>query len=109
LREKKCAACTKDTPLLGSDQVSTLIGQLGQGWQVEGKKLTKRFPFSNFVKPMQLANAVAAVAEAEHHHPDLSIKWGELKVEIWTHAIDALSENDFILAAKIDQCAKELA
>jgi 4a-hydroxytetrahydrobiopterin dehydratase len=109
LHQKKCSVCTGDTPALLGDQVTTLLTQLEDGWQLQaGKKLTKKFPFKNFAQPMQLANAVAQVAEAENHHPDLQIKWGELKVDIWTHAIDGLSENDFILAAKIDKCATQM-
>jgi 4a-hydroxytetrahydrobiopterin dehydratase len=54
---------------------------------------------------MSLAERVAAVAEEEQHHPDLLVRWGELKVELWTHKIDGLTESDFILAAKIDKCA----
>jgi 4a-hydroxytetrahydrobiopterin dehydratase len=109
LHQRKCSVCTGDTPALSADQVTTLLSQLEDGWQLEaGKKLTKKFPFKNFAKPMQLANAVAHVADGDNHHPDLLIKWGELQVQIWTHAIDALSENDFILAAKIDQCATDM-
>ena len=55
---------------------------------------------------MNLAEKVARIAEEENHHPDLLVRWGELKVEIWTHKIGALTENDFILAAKINQSAK---
>jgi len=109
LHEKKCAACHGDTPALSPDEVETLLGQLHGGWQIEaGKKLVKKFPFKNFSAPMQLANAVAVVADSENHHPDLLVKWGELKVEIWTHAIDALSESDFVLAAKIDECRAKM-
>lgn len=69
------------------------------------KRLTKNYAFDNFKQSMDLAKQIADIAEKERHHPDLLVRWGELKVEIWTHAIDALSENDFILAAKIEEIA----
>jgi 4a-hydroxytetrahydrobiopterin dehydratase len=70
---------------------------------VEDHHLAARFDFKDFVEALSFANEVGRVAEAEGHHPELCLSWGWLKVRIWTHAIDGLSENDFILAAKIDQ------
>ena len=70
---------------------------------VDERRLTRTFRFDDFAGPMGLANRIAEVAEAEGHHPDLHVHWGRLEVEITTHAIRGLSENDFILAAKIDR------
>jgi 4a-hydroxytetrahydrobiopterin dehydratase len=106
LTEKKCTACSGDVPALTQAQIASLKGEV-QGWQVEGeKRLWKSFRFDNFQKAMNLAEKIARIADEENHHPDLLVRWGELKVEIWTHKIDALTENDFILAAKIDECAR---
>jgi len=76
-----------------------------KGWSLsaDAKKISKEFTFKNFLEAMHFANTVAQVAEAEGHHPDLHIGWGKVVVETSTHSIGGLSENDFILAAKIDQ------
>ena len=71
-------------------------------WVIEDGHLVKRFKMADFMAPMHLANKVADLAESVSHHPDLHVRWGELKVIIWTHSIDGLSLADFILAAKID-------
>lgn len=75
-----------------------------QGWAPteDGKSIVKQFKFANFLDAMAFANKVAPLAEREGHHPDLCISWGKVVVELSTHAIRGLSENDFILAAKID-------
>lgn len=77
------------------------------GWVVEkgAKKISKQFKFKNFLEAMDFANKITPIAEAEGHHPDLGIGWGSVGVELSTHAIKGLSENDFILAAKIDKIA----
>ena len=76
-----------------------------KGWTLakDFKKISKKFTFNNFVEAMEFANKITPVAESEGHHPDLSIGWGRVEVELTTHAIGGLSENDFILAAKIDK------
>jgi 4a-hydroxytetrahydrobiopterin dehydratase len=73
------------------------------GWRIEEGHLVKRLKMADFMAPMSLANKIADLAERVSHHPDLHVRWGELKVIIWTHSIDGLSVADFILAAKIDQ------
>lgn len=106
LADKKCLPCGGGIPALTSSEYEGLLSELN-GWEVlEGKKLKKRYKFKNFRGAMDMAKKVAEIAEAQNHHPDLLVRWGELGIEIWTHAIGGLSENDFILAAKIDQdCA----
>ena len=75
------------------------------GWMVVdgGHLLAKSFHFKNFKQTMEFVNQIAAIAEGEGHHPDLTISYGDVGVELMTHAIGGLSENDFIVAAKIDQ------
>jgi len=103
LADKRCTPCEGGTPPLTAEQVKPLLAQL-DGWKVEeGKKLTKSFRFDNFVQAVDFVNAITPVAETEGHHPDLYVRWGEVRVYLWTHAIDGLSENDFILASKIDR------
>jgi 4a-hydroxytetrahydrobiopterin dehydratase len=108
LAEKKCLPCTGKTPALDEKEIAALSGELEPQWHVlNGKKLSRSFQFDNFLKPMRFAKLLADIAEEQQHHPDLIIRWGELKIELWTHAINGLSEADFILAAKFDQCARE--
>ena len=81
-----------------------LLGQLSPGWQLNQEgHLERTYPFTNFVRALEFANKVGAVAEAEGHHPDLHIAWGKCRVEIWTHKIQGLTESDFYLAAKADR------
>ena len=72
--------------------------KLSEDW----KKISRTFKFKDFKAAMEFANKIADVAEAEGHHPDLKVSWGKVRVELWTHSIGGLSENDFIMAAKID-------
>jgi 4a-hydroxytetrahydrobiopterin dehydratase len=84
-------------------EAERLRGQL-DGWQtVDGKKLRKAYKFPDFAKAVDFVNAITPVAEAEGHHPDLLVRWGEVRVDLSTHAVRGLTENDFILAAKIDR------
>lgn len=79
-----------------------------QGWTVArgAQKISKKFTFKNYVEAMDFANKITPIAESEGHHPDLSIGWGKVEIDLTTHAIDGLSENDFIVAAKIDKVIK---
>ena len=103
LAERHCVPCEGGTPPLTGSKIEPLLAEL-EGWEVqEGKRLTKTYRFPDFVKAVDFVNAITPVAEAEGHHPDLTVGWGEVGVTLWTHAIGGLSENDFILAAKIDR------
>lgn len=78
--------------------------ELGSGWEVvSDHHLRKTFEFDDFVGALEFVNRVGELAEEEGHHPDLHLTWGEATVELWTHAIDGLSDNDFIMAAKIEE------
>lgn len=104
LKEKHCVPCEGGAIPLDANQISRLKKKLVFGWQiVENKKLLKKFPFANFKRGMAFAQDIAAIAESENHHPDLCIHFNRVEVELSTHAIDGLSENDFILAARIDE------
>jgi 4a-hydroxytetrahydrobiopterin dehydratase len=73
------------------------------GWRVvDGHHLEKRFTFPDFAQGLAFVNRAGAVAEQEGHHPDLHLSFGKVTVTVWTHAIDGLSESDFVLAAKLD-------
>ena len=110
LAAEKCEACTGETPVLTPDEVQNLLRELHGDWKVQNNKLLRReFRFPNFNAAFTRATSIALLAEGEGHHPDMSVGWGKLVVELTTHAIKGLSRNDFILAAKIDQAAGEVA
>lgn len=106
LDKKTCIPCQGGMPSLGATEIEQLLPNVPD-WkviEVEGmKRLERTIEFKDFVDNMKFVNAVAGVAEAEGHHPDLHIHWNRLRVEIWTHKIGGLHENDFILASKIDR------
>ena len=103
LADRRCVPCQGGTPPLTPAQIAPLLAQV-QGWTVEGnKKLEKSYRFKNFVQAVEFVNAVTQVAEQEGHHPDLYVRWGEVRVYLWTHKIDGLTESDFVMAAKIDR------
>ena len=104
LEKRKCVPCEGGIPPLTEDEILEYITVINKGWIVsEDKKITRDFNFVNFKHTMEFVNKVAEIAEEEGHHPVLHIGYGSAAVELWTHAIDGLSENDFILAAKIDR------
>jgi pterin-4a-carbinolamine dehydratase/catechol 2,3-dioxygenase-like lactoylglutathione lyase family enzyme len=104
LARRACQPCHGGTPPLTADRAAALLSEL-DGWRVDGGKLARAFPARDMVAAADLAARIAALAEAEGHHPELRVTWRGLDARIWTHAIGALSENDFILAAKIDRLA----
>ncbi|MDP9326481.1 MAG: 4a-hydroxytetrahydrobiopterin dehydratase [Candidatus Dormibacteraeota bacterium] len=109
LADQKCVACTAETPPLTGTEVAQLLSQV-DGWQVnDAGHLTKDYKLKNFVAAVDLVNAITPVAEEEGHHPDLHVGWGRVGVELWTHAIDGLSEADFVMAAKIDRVSAQSA
>ena len=108
LAERHCVVCKPGTPTLPRDTLGTLLGQL-PGWTVaengDHLELTRTFRFKGFLPGVELVNRIAPIAEAEGHHPDLHLSYGSLRVDLWTHAAGGLTENDFVMAAKIDQIA----
>ena len=103
LAEKRCIPCEGGMPAFSKSQIAKYKAQLNKGWEVvEDKKLRKKFKFKNFVESMGFVNQVALIAQAEDHHPDMQVSYSKVIIELWTHAVGGLSENDFILAAKID-------
>jgi 4a-hydroxytetrahydrobiopterin dehydratase len=99
-------ACKPGSPHLTRTEVKPLLAQL-EGWAVEEAdghlRLAKVWKFKGFMPAVDLVNRIAPIAEAEQHHPDLLVSWGSVTVQLWTHAAGGLTENDFILAAKLDR------
>ncbi|MBX6315974.1 MAG: 4a-hydroxytetrahydrobiopterin dehydratase [Isosphaeraceae bacterium] len=105
LRAKKCVPCEGGVPKLTPEQAQGFLRNL-PGWQLvqDGERIRKQWQVKNFMAGIDFFNQVAALAEEEGHHPDLHlVGYRYVTIELWTHAIGGLSENDFILAAKIDQ------
>ena len=103
LAQKHCVACEGGTPPLADEKITTLLTKL-DGWEIseDNKSITKSYSFKNFLRTMSFVNAIAWIANQENHHPDLEIGYNYCRVHFSTHAINGLSENDFICAAKID-------
>ena len=104
LAEKKCVSCEEMVAPMSLDQAMEMGRQI-PGWEIEEKRIERTFTFPDFMGAISFANQIARVAEEENHHPDLHISWGKVRVELSTHKVGGLSENDFILAAKIDALA----
>ncbi len=104
LTRKKCRPCEGGVAPMGREESERLLKHLS-GWAAHGNRIRREFVFENFVRAMAFVNRIAELAETEGHHPDIRIHWNRVLLELWTHAIGGLSENDFILAAKVDALA----
>jgi 4a-hydroxytetrahydrobiopterin dehydratase len=103
LAGRECIPCKGGVPPLTSEKIAILLGQL-TGWQAsDNHHLTKEYTFPDFVTALERVNRIGELAERQGHHPDIYLTWGKVRVDIWTHKIDGLTESDFILAAKIDE------
>ena len=106
LASRTCVPCKGGTPPLAGDALRALHGQLDAEWQVvDEHHLEKEFRFGNFREALDFTNRVGAMAEEQGHHPDIHLAWGRVKVVVWTHKIDGLTESDFVFAAKTDRLA----
>lgn len=104
LSEKTCIPCRGGIPPLALDEAETLLAQ-APDWRLleNGTRLERQFRFKDFATALAFVNRVGELAEREGHHPDLSFGWGYANVLLYTHKIKGLHENDFIMAAKIDE------
>ena len=104
LAKGTCTPCRGGVPPLKGEELDTLQNKLGNNWQIINEhQLEKEYIFSDFRKALDFTVKVGELAENQNHHPDIYLAWGKVKVTIWTHKIDGLTESDFILAAKADQ------
>ena len=103
LAKQKCIPCWGGIPPF-DEKMARIFLQEVKGWElIEGtKKIQKKFVFKNFVQAMEFVNKVAAIAENEQHHPDIFVSYNKVTITIFTHKINGLHNNDFILGAKID-------
>ncbi|HEY2988067.1 MAG TPA: 4a-hydroxytetrahydrobiopterin dehydratase [Candidatus Binatia bacterium] len=103
LAAKECIPCRGGVPPLKGKEIAALQEKLGGEWKVvDEHHLAKDYTFKNFREALDFTNRVGELAEAQGHHPDIYLAWGKVKLTIWTHKIDGLTESDFIFAAKAD-------
>ena len=103
LLEKKCVPCREGTPPLTAEAVEHLRKEVPEWNVIENTEIQRTFPFENFAEGLSFVNQIGRLADEEDHHPTIELSYKKATVRLTTHAIDGLSENDFILAAKIDQ------
>ncbi|RTZ78577.1 MAG: 4a-hydroxytetrahydrobiopterin dehydratase [SAR324 cluster bacterium] len=104
LAQETCIPCRSGVPPLKGEELDALQEKLGNGWQIINEHhLEKEYIFADFRQALDFTVKVGEVAENQDHHPDIYLAWGKVKLTIWTHKIDGLTESDFILAAKADQ------
>lgn len=104
LKERRCVPCEGGVKPLSREECQALMPKLRGEWKLskDAKKITASFEFKNYFRTLALVNAAAYVAIQEDHHPEITFGYSVCTMTWWTHAIDGLSENDFICAAKID-------
>ena len=106
LARRECVPCRGGVPPLRGDELSALferLGSEGNGWRVVAEHhLEKQYPFPDFSTALAFVNRVGAMAEEQGHHPDVYLAWGKVRLVVWTHKIDGLTESDFVFAAKAD-------
>ena len=109
LSEKKCIPCQGGVPILGPEAVAKYARQINSYWKVthESKRLFLSVKTKDFSEAMRIANKVGLMADDQWHHPELTVGFGHLDIEVWTHKIDGLVESDFIFAAKVDSILAE--
>lgn len=101
LTKSKCKPCEGGVSPLTPDEIARLLKQL-KGWEYAGGVIAKRYEFKNYYQTMAFVNATAWISHREDHHPDIVVGYNQCRVSYVTHAINGLSENDFICAAKLD-------
>jgi len=107
LSSKHCTSLPAGSPALAGAEVDALLLLLDEWAVVDGRRLTRTWTFPDFATALVFVNRVGAIAEGEDHHPDIAFGWGRVSVQTWTHTVGGLSENDFILAARIDDACRE--
>ena len=104
LAKKTCIPCKGGVSPLKGTKLDALLEKLKNDWKIiKEHHLEKEYSFKNFKEALSFTNKVGELAENQGHHPDISLAWGKVKLTIWTHKIDGLTESDFIFAAKADK------
>ena len=104
LAKKTCIPCKGGVPPLKGTKLDDLLEKLKNDWKIiKEHHLEKEYSFKNFKEALSFTIKVGGLAENQGHHPDIFLAWGKVKLTIWTHKIDGLTESDFIFAAKADK------
>jgi len=104
LASKQCVPCRGGVPPMKGAQLQALLSEVGNGWQViDEHHLEKEYRFNNFREALDFTIRVGELAEQQGHHPDIYLAWGKVRLTVWTHKINGLTESDFIFAAKADE------
>jgi 4a-hydroxytetrahydrobiopterin dehydratase len=104
LASKQCVPCRGGVAPLKGAELQALLRDVDNSWQViDEHHLEKEYRFKNFREALDFAIRVGELAEAQRHHPNISLAWGTVRLEVWTHKIDGLTESDFVFAAKADR------
>ena len=108
LAAEKCPPCDEGGKALEGKALGDLERELGNGWKVmNGHHLEKLFTFKDFRQALDFTNRIGEVAEQVGHHPDIFLTWGKVRVEIFTHKVNGLTRNDFVLAAKFEEAVRK--
>jgi 4a-hydroxytetrahydrobiopterin dehydratase len=103
LAQKECVSCKGGVPPLKGGELAALAAKLAPEWRVVNEHhLEREFKFPDFRTALAFTNQVGQLAESQRHHPDIYLAWGKVKLTLWTHKIDGLTESDFVFAAKVD-------
>lgn len=111
LKEKSCVPCHSYVPPISFEEKRKYLEGIDPEWKLthDDSRIRREFKFKNFKRALEFANIVGSIAEGEKHHPEIHLGWGHCDLEIWTHANNNLLENDFILAAKIDEAFRKVS
>jgi 4a-hydroxytetrahydrobiopterin dehydratase len=107
LAKQECKPCQGGVPPLKGDDLKKMHDQLDASWQlIDEHHLEKEYTFDDFKQALDFTNTVGGIAEEQNHHPDIYLTYGKVKVQIWTHKIDGLTESDFVFAAKVEEAKR---
>jgi len=110
LADQRCVPCEKGAEPLKGEEIDKRAKELDPDWRVvDEHHLEREFTFDDFRQALDFVNEVGELAEEQGHHPDIYLSYGKVRIQLWTHKIDGLHENDFIMAAKIDALQPALA
>jgi 4a-hydroxytetrahydrobiopterin dehydratase len=103
LVDRQCRPIPASAGRLPADDVAAYLAELGEPWRVVGDRLRREYKVADFAAAVVLVQEIGAIADDQDHHPDLTVSYGKVGIELWTHTVGGLSESDFIVAAKVDR------
>jgi 4a-hydroxytetrahydrobiopterin dehydratase len=103
LLEKKCTPLPKGSPALSAQAIASLGIEVPEWKVIEGRKISREYRFKSYMDGARWVPLIGEIADSEDHHPDVHLLYRKVLIELWTHTVNGLSENDYIVAAKFDQ------